>query len=183
MKAIVHVGTGHHNHQLVSEQYSQPQDGWCREHCSVLKVILAECKEQESTQAQGRRRKKKRRNEDDDEDDYEERNGNRSNAPVRERTPTQSSRLANGAALGQAKSPYVDQEPLETGSDADEDARRAQVAAKNAAVAALLEPEEMGTFDDEVERVISHRYARHSRAPRKPLTVIRGGWRGCCREG
>ena len=49
------------------------------------------------------------------------------------------------------------------------------MAAKNAAVAALLEPEEMGTFDDEVERVISHRFARHSRAPRKPLTVIRGG--------
>jgi hypothetical protein len=44
-----------------------------------------------------------------------------------------------------------------SGSEADEDARRAAVAMKNAAVAALLEPEEMKGMDDEVERVLSHR--------------------------
>ncbi len=44
-----------------------------------------------------------------------------------------------------------------SGSEADEDARRAAVAMKNAAVAALLEPEEMKGMDDEVERVLGHR--------------------------
>lgn len=44
-----------------------------------------------------------------------------------------------------------------SGSEADEDARRAAVAHKNAAVAALLEPDEMTGMDDEVERVLGHR--------------------------
>lgn len=54
-----------------------------------------------------------------------------------------------------------------SGSEADEDARRAAVAMKNAAVAALLEPEEIKGMDDEVERVLSHRSPPPA-PPRRP---------------
>lgn len=79
--------------------------------------------------------------------------------PGMERPPPPT-RQANGSqenGAGQRLSYAEDAEEQASGSEADEDARRAAVAAKNAAVAALLGPEELADMDDEVERVISHR--------------------------
>ena len=105
-------------------------------------------------QAQSKRKKKRKVDDEDDYDEFEERGHKRGKSySKREHTPVPT-RQGNGTV----KSPYVEDEPQETGSDADEDARRQQVAVKNAAVAALLDPEEIKKFDDEVERVISHRY-------------------------
>lgn len=110
-------------------------------------------------QTKSRRKKRRRRDEeDDDEEDYDDDTygGKKSRHSLqRERTPQQASKYANGS--GNAKSPYVEEPDPVYGSDAEEDARRAQNAAKGNAVAALLEPEELNDFDDEVERVISHR--------------------------
>lgn len=68
-------------------------------------------------------------------------------------------RPANGfSSGGKSKVSYAEDDGEEaSGSEADEDARRAAVAHKNAAVAALLEPDEMKGMDDEVERVLGHR--------------------------
>ena len=67
-------------------------------------------------------------------------------------------RQANGFDSGGRKVSYAEDDGDEaSGSEADEDARRAAVAHKNAAVAALLEPDEMTGMDDEVERVLGHR--------------------------
>lgn len=68
-------------------------------------------------------------------------------------------RPANGySSGGKSKVSYAEDDGEEaSGSEADEDARRAAVAHKNAAVAALLEPDEMTGMDDEVERVLGHR--------------------------
>ena len=77
--------------------------------------------------------------------------------PSRQATPPM--RPANGFNSGSRKATYAEDEGDEaSGSEADEDARRAAVAQKNAAVAALLEPDEMTGMDDEVERVLGHRY-------------------------
>lgn len=74
--------------------------------------------------------------------------------------PSPPTRQANGGhGYGGRRVSYAeDAEDDASGSDADEDARRAAIAAKNATVAALLEPDELAEMDDEVERVISHRW-------------------------
>ena len=81
----------------------------------------------------------------------------RGTPPTRQTHPH--SRPANGfGSGGKSKVSYAEDDGEEaSGSEADEDARRAAVAHKTAAVAALLEPEEMTGMDDEGERVLGHR--------------------------
>ena len=69
-------------------------------------------------------------------------------APVRQPTPpSQQQRVS-----------YRDDEEEEySGSEAEEAERRALVAKRNAAVAALLDEAETREMDDEVERVLGHR--------------------------
>ena len=74
------------------------------------------------------------------------------------RVPTPQMRQANGGSASRKVSYAEDEGEEASGSEADEDARRAAVAHKNAAVAALLEPDEMKGMDDEVERVLGHRW-------------------------
>lgn len=82
--------------------------------------------------------------------------GRRHTPPSRQPTPP--FRPGNGLNSGNRKVTYAEDEGVDaSGSEADEDARRAAVAQKNAAVAALLEPDEMTGMDDEVERVLGHR--------------------------
>ena len=79
--------------------------------------------------------------------------------------PSPPRRQANGEPGGEGgrRFSYAEEHDDEaSGSEADEDARRAAAAVRNAAIAALLEPDEFGEMDDEVERVISHRYLRLS---------------------
>ena len=62
-------------------------------------------------------------------------------------------------SVSNRRSSYAEDEEAASGSEADEDARRAAVAVKNAAIAAMLEPAEMAELDDEVERILLHRCA------------------------